>query len=447
MRVVSLELTNFRCFEKRKFDFAPGFNVCIGDNATGKTALLDALCIAVGSFLMGIERASGRLPVEDDVRTVTIRHNNTVTREPVRPLFVECKGWFRGFGPYLTRKHGTIASVDEVESYWWRSLGAQRATRKGAVGIKYLAELARRRVVAGDAVTLPLIAFHGTGRLWWNLRDRRQTTAAAGPASRFSGYAHCLDPASDQKGFAQWMKRLELRQLQEGVTIAELEAVRNVARAAIPGCSDLRYLVNDDELVATMSDGEQLPVSLLSDGQRTVLGLVSDLARRAAVLNPHLGVEATQKTPGVVLIDELDLHLHPNWQRRIVDDLRRLFPEVQFVATTHSPFIIQSLRANELIDLNRKHGNYVNESIEDIAEDVMGVAHPQRSRHFLAMMDAADAYYRLLDEAADVTDPTRLGALKQRLDALSERYPSEPAYGAFLRAKRLARRLPGDREA
>jgi len=70
-----------------------------------------------------------------------------------------------------------------------------------------------------------------------------------------------------------------------------------------------------------------------------MLGMVADIAYRSAVLNPQLGSEAAQKTPGIVLIDEIDLHLHPKWQRRVVEDLRATFPALQFVATTHSPFI------------------------------------------------------------------------------------------------------------
>lgn len=446
MRVNTLSLKNFRCFDEREFSFSPGFNVCIGENGSGKTALLDALSIAVGSFLMGIVKSSGRLPIEQDVRSVTIRHGETVTRERVKPLVIRCSGTFSRLGNFLVRQAGGSARVSEFETWWWRSLRGQRTTRKGAVSIKQIAEIVRKRVVAGEAVTLPLIAFHGTGRLWWNLRDRHGEVEPTGPTSRFSGYENCLEPASDHKGFARWMKRLELRQLQEGVTIAELEIVRGVAREAIPGCKDLRYLVNDDELIATMHSGTLVPVSSLSDGQRTVLGLVTDLARRCAVLNPHLGLDAARRTHGVVLIDELDLHLHPTWQRRIVDDLRRLFPELQFIATTHSPFIVQSLRADELIDLDRRGGEHVNQSVEDIAEDVMGVEHPQRSRHFLAMMDAADAYYRALDEAASAPDDATLDALKSTLDELAARYPTEPAYAAFLRQKRIARRLPGDAE-
>ncbi|MFY0567387.1 AAA family ATPase [Archangium lansingense] len=104
-------------------------------------------------------------------------------------------------------------------------------------------------------------------------------------------------------------------------------------------------------LVARNQD-RQLPFEMLSDGVRNMLAMVGDIAYRTATLNPHLRELAPSNTPGIVLIDELDLHLHPLWQREVVDDLRSVFPAIQFVATSHSPFIIQSLRRNELINLD-----------------------------------------------------------------------------------------------
>ena len=100
---------------------------------------------------------------------------------------------------------------------------------------------------------------------------------------------------------------------------------------------------------------------------RNILGLAADIGYRAAVLNPHLQRDASKLTPGIVLIDEIDLHLHPKGQRRVTDDLRRTFPNMQFIAGTHSPFIIQSLRQGELIDLAKgPTGEYANRSIEDM---------------------------------------------------------------------------------
>ncbi len=80
--------------------------------------------------------------------------------------------------------------------------------------------------------------------------------------------------------------------------------------------------------------------------------MLADISYRAIRLNPHLEQDAAKKTKGIVLIDELDMHLHPKWQRRIVQDLQNAFPDMQFIATTHSPFILQSLESGQVIDLN-----------------------------------------------------------------------------------------------
>jgi predicted ATP-binding protein involved in virulence len=104
--------------------------------------------------------------------------------------------------------------------------------------------------------------------------------------------------------------------------------------------------------------------------------MVADIAYRCLKLNPHLGKDAVKETPGIVLIDELDLHLHPNWQRRIVDDLKNTFPNIQFVATTHSPFIIQSLREEELRNLDSKIISQKNPKdipINKVITDIMDV--------------------------------------------------------------------------
>ena len=102
-----------------------------------------------------------------------------------------------------------------------------------------------------------------------------------------------------------------------------------------------------------------------------MLAMVADIAFRCTLLNPKLGEEAAIKTLGVVLIDELDLHLHPSWQKQTVHNLKRTFPQIQFITTTHSPFVIEELDDGELIKLDPEAvGEYVDQSIEDIAENV-----------------------------------------------------------------------------
>ena len=98
-------------------------------------------------------------------------------------------------------------------------------------------------------------------------------------------------------------------------------------------------------------DGTWIPFESLSDGYRDVIKIVADIATRMCILNPYLKEDTFKLTPGVVVIDELDLSLHPNWQRRIVSTLTEIFPKVQFICASHSPFIVQSLEEGQLISM------------------------------------------------------------------------------------------------
>ena len=95
-----------------------------------------------------------------------------------------------------------------------------------------------------------------------------------------------------------------------------------------------------------------VPFQMLSDGYRNVIKIILDIATRMCILNPYLKGEALKKTSGIVLIDEVDLSLHPTWQKRIMGILKEQFPRIQFICATHSPFIIQSLEEGELITLD-----------------------------------------------------------------------------------------------
>jgi predicted ATP-binding protein involved in virulence len=170
------------------------------------------------------------------------------------------------------------------------------------------------------------------------------------------------------------------------------------------------------------------------------VSLFCDLARRAAILNPHLGGNASEETAGVVLIDELDLLLHPKWQRSIIENLRRAFPKIQFICTTHSPFLIQSLRSGEeLIMLDgQPTAQLANKSIEEIAQGIMGVSHPQVSQRYEEMKGVAKHYLETLEEAA-ISPEEKLEAFKQRLADAIAPYADNPAFQAILEMERVAK--------
>ena len=223
--------------------------------------------------------------------------------------------------------------------------------------------------------------------------------------------------------------------------LQSLDAVYGAVVGCVDGVERAVYDFGMDDIVLDFKNGEHFPFDLLSDGQRTMTALAADVAWRCVQLNPHLAGQALRETEGVVLIDELDLHLHPNWQGVIVRNLLSLFPKLQFVATTHSPFIVQSLDGQGLINLSDDDSLLQERkepySIEDVAEETMGVEAPQRSKRFLEMEAAAQRYYELLDQCRDDQHPD-VEQAKRELDRIEAHFSDNPAYAAFLKLDRYA---------
>ncbi len=425
IRVNELSLTNFRCFEEESFSFSEKFTVLIGDNASGKTTILDALAVGLGRFfsVMG-----GRKPpsfAEDDARLVRYRSN-----ESQYPVQLYCR----------------VARGDQKLKWTITQDGPGNPAVNNGREPMELGRSLQSQVQNGFDVVLPLFAYYGTGRLW---TPGRPSDDMGPSGSRLRGYENCLNPASHVGDIMGWMKTQELIVLQERKPSRVYEAVKDAIKDCLGNVTEISYNVRADEVSARFSDGRELPFRMFSDGVRNMFAMVADIARRAAILNPQFNEKAPAETPGIVLIDEIDLHLHPSWQRHVVDDLRRTFPRIQFIATTHSPFIIQSLRPGELVDL-RKYvakeyvpGEYVKRSIEDIAEDVMGIKLPQRSERYNEMYKVAEEYYRVLQEA-DGANSKKKRELKQKLDELIAPFSDNVAYHAFLEAKRIAAGLGED---
>lgn len=156
----------------------------------------------------------------------------------------------------------------------------------------------------------------------------------------------------------------------------KLNCVRTALERMIKGYSNLRIELAPARMVMTNVDGVDLQIDQLSGGYKAVLSVIADIAKRLSMANPDS--QNPLEEDAVILIDELDLHLHPKWQKEIVDDLKRTFPNCQFIVSTHSPFVIQSLNAEELFDIKtmqyaEEEGSYKGWSIEAIQEHKMGV--------------------------------------------------------------------------
>lgn len=444
MRIDKIRIKNFKGFEESIFELNPHFTVFIGDNAKGKTTILDALAVAAGAFLLGIDNEinkEARGIDKDEVRVKTID-------EQPRPQL-----------PAEIEAYGEIGN-QQFSDGWKRAI--KEITKKTtttfaeAVKVKELAQkmLADSRNAGG--VTFPVIAYHGTGRLWAEHEKRKSKKDSENsdeePKRDYQkqgegvhmAYSRCLSPKSSSKEFLSWYKTYEdeVKKFDRPNDKLWLRIFKQAIISMIPNghWNDMAYSFAEEDLVGIFSqetDTNSLPLkfSQLSDGYRNVIGMVADIAYRCIKLNPHLGENAIKETPGIVLIDELDLHLHPKWQRRIVADLKKTFPRVQFVATTHSPFLVQSLQSDEVISLDNDivglntHPELY--SLEEVAEYKMGVPNPQRSKKFQDMQQAAENFYALLAS----NDQNKIKTAKNVYDQLACEFSDNPAYLALLKSE------------
>ncbi len=441
MKIENITLENFRKYEAASFQFHAKFTLLIGNNGTGKTTVLDAIAILMNTYFLGSKIPTGGGTIKDqDARFVFTKKEEQIFKEQRDNVSLEASG---RMGEHFIK--------------WRREIGDRGAKAKN---FAQLGAQGRDQIKEQKTPELPLLLYYGAGRLW-SLHDDVETNK---PSSQLDAYRYCLDPKSDQKAFEKWFKQLAFVELQKRTTIPAVTAVRQAVKDCIPGAQDFYHDTEYDQLIIQLEKEGITPFNSLSDGYRNMVAMVADIAHRASRLNPHHGTEAARKTTGVVLIDEIDLHLHPKWQRRVVGDLQRAFPNLQFIATTHSPFILQSMQPGQVIDLDRVSSStgdlhapegvaapgpgsdFSNRAIEDIVESVMGIPLPQRSERHQKMYKAAQAYYSALRQAEQASGP-ELDALKTRLDELSAPFSDDVAYHAFLEMERLAAGLGRSRPA
>ena len=448
MRIDKLEIENFKLFAQQEFTFHPQFNLVIGENGSGKTSLLNALSVALGGWAHAYIKSKNNLrPIaNDEIREIQIDNRFDKTKE----TFIKAYG--KGEIVDQFRKQ------NEIIAMWIRERDENQQRTQGRVwyapfnkdyelDFKKLGSNVLNYIEKGNKFNLPLIAFYECDRLW-KPKDKLNVEAAAkAQYTRFAPYVDCFHTATDHQAIGEWLLKQKLISLDEGEETPLSQSMRNAAKAALEGCVGFKFDIGQARVMVEFVDGTITPFEHLSDGQRTIVSLFCDIARRAAILNPHLGGNASAETQGVVLIDELDLHLHPKWQRNVIESLRKAFPKIQFICTTHSPFLIQSLRSGEeLIMLEgQPTAQLANKSIEEIAQGLMGVEaitrqimsveNPQVAARYEEMKGVAKSYLETLEEAA-MSPEEKLAAFKERLASSIAPYADNPAFQAVLEMER-----------
>ena len=326
MKISKITIDNFRSFEHLEVIFGKRLTLLIGENGSGKTTVLDALSIVLGAVLTYLPRVSGISFKKTDLRQIKNK-----------------------FSPYT---RGRVESFDGL--VWDRTerrdksaiTSSQLTPGAGLYNLrKYLNDQIIHPMLEEEEFQLPVFSYYGVGRALVDVPLRRRGFPKS--HQRLEAFENALNSVSRFKSAFVWFYNKEFeeqkrqKELQSfGYKLPELEAVRTAIKSLFPDIEEPHIMLNPLRFAVKINN-EVLDITQLSDGYKTLLSLVIDLSARMALANPHM--EDPLQAEAVVLIDELDLHLHPEWQKRIINDLLRTFPNSQFIFTTQSPYIVESL--------------------------------------------------------------------------------------------------------
>jgi predicted ATP-binding protein involved in virulence len=390
MKLRQFQASGFRGLEKVDLIFDAGRTFAVvGVNGAGKTSILDGIAVALSRLEARIRTSHGRGREirEDDVRVGSKRLD----------LRVEVD-W-----------QGRSASW-HLEKVRWPQVASNGSSYES---LGELADGIRARIETNESSSVPLMVFYPVNRsvVEIPLRIRKPHKF-----DQRAAYEDALSGASaDFRRFFEWFRdredyERERRDEAPGWKDPQLEAVRRSIEALVPGFKRLRVKRQPLRMLVD-KDGQELAVNQLSDGEKCLLAMVGDLARRLALANP--GLDDPLQGEGVVLIDEIELHLHPAWQRNVVGALEQTFPNCQLILTTHSPAVLGHLDRNCVFLLTRDSAVQVlttlGQDANRLLEDVFGVpARPPEFESLIAEMFSAIENDRLEQARAKVAELRRI---------------------------------------
>ena len=331
MIVTRLNPTNLRVIKAAEFQFQPSFNLIVGVNGVGKTSVLDALSVCLSAVVKQANKLRGRV---EALSVADIRIGTDV-------MTVECDVRIGNQAhSYLLHKPRETSVPQEAKA------GMPREQVHSTPEVAKFIGDAPSLVSGHEFGGRPLAVLFSTSRAVPSERAPRKGVAAGGLEAAFA------DAFSERElrlgEFGAWLEVQESVRSERPATGHVLEACEEAVKRFLPDYANLRLGGEDSTQLLIDRGSTTIPVRQLSDGERGILALVLDLTRRLAQANPDL-TDPASEAEAVVLIDEIDLHLHPKWQRQIVHNLTNTFPRCQFIATTHSPQVVASVEPDQIL--------------------------------------------------------------------------------------------------
>lgn len=352
MKLKRITLNNFKSFKEETIDFDKNLTVIVGENGAGKSSVLDAITIILSWVIARIKnpRGFGRDIEEEQKRKYS--------------KFTHIEAIFNATG---------LINVNTS-----RPKSALRTSEFD----EYLQDIREKIEQTEENTSVPVFVNYGVRRAVVDIPLKIKKSHIF---DLLATYDESLKGDANFRNFFEWFRNredLENERYRENpktfIEDRELNAVKETISKFIPGFKNLRVKRNPLRMVVD-KDGKEFAVNQLSDGEKTYIALIGDLCRRLVLANPTL--ENPLMGEGIVLIDEIDLHLHPQWQTEIAEKLCNTFPNIQFIVTTHSPLVITNVKTEQLRVLKTEDG--VTKLVDNdysyalpvsiILKDVMGI--------------------------------------------------------------------------
>ena len=448
MKLSKVEITYFRCFESLAMDLLPDINVIVGANGAGKSSILDAIAIALYE-VVAANGAGGKRQraIQGAALEPTDIHVDPRATDPIegRQSFVQVRATAKDF--YEVGEFSNSLLTDQPATLDWSEhirFARPNTFSYDTRASEQLSQLNRYFKVVWEEIgksspqaliPLPVVAYYRASRRISGMPDLGDIFKVE--LSRIEAFANALNAGANFTAMCQWLYLRENEELRaqadrrgtDPTEFSSLRAIRQALKSTIEGVERIYFDGSPPRLMIDLQNSGGLPqafeLAQLSDGYRSLLALVLDFARRLAQANPNW--RNPLEAPGILLIDEVELHLHPRWQQTIIPSLRSAFPNTQLIVSTHSPAVLTTVRREHICLLGSDHqfeslpedvGTYGAENSHVLAEVFGTHARPQN----VETVENLRAYLRLIEDHKHDTEEAR--SLRQDLEsALGESDP------------------------